>query len=178
MKTPNLLIDPGTGFPRWHAASNRLGPKEDFALEAGSRLLDGRLDLDELKDQIIQAGNDELVRRGFAGHLRTLNDVKEHIGKSGKDWFFELQRVCQQESLLQKLVEQQGRGLTALARQAGPVQAQRRKGFASNDAITQIRDLIEVLDKVRSAIRDEQLPSQSVLAMCSDDIVKYRALLR
>lgn len=174
---PNLLINPETGAPRWNAASEQLGPKEDFAFEAASRLLDGSLTLDDLKDQIIKAANYEMVRRGEIGKLLTLNDVKQHVGKSGKDWYFELQRVSQHNELLQILMNQEGRGLTALARKAGPIQAQRRKGYADRSVIAEIRDLIDVLEELKSGVRDGVIRSQSISSMCSEDAAKYRALL-
>jgi hypothetical protein len=173
----NLLIDPVTGCPRWDASSQSATPKEDFALETARRLQSGAMSLETLKDQIIAAGNLEWATKGGKGELKTLNDVKDKIGKSGKDWFFEIQRVADHPELLQELIDQEGRGLTALSRRAGPIQAQRRKGHSDPCSTTLIRDLISVLEKTRQAILDQKVLSQPILSQCAADLAKYRAFL-
>jgi hypothetical protein len=173
----NLLIDPENGVPRWDSGARKLGPKEDFALEAACRLQAGTLSLDELKEQIIAAANDEWASRGKKSKLRTLNDVKKWIGKSGKDWFFELQRVFMNDELLNQLIDQEGRGLTALARLAGPIQSQRRKGYANEVNTSAIKDLIELLEEARRKIDTRQITDASIASACSNDLIKYRILL-
>jgi len=172
----NLLIDPSTGAPRWDAAETRKQPKEEFAFEAARRLQRGELSLDDLKDQIIAAANEEWKRRGNRSRLHTLNDVKDSIGKSGKDWFFEIQRVSQHSALLERLVSQGGRGLTALSREAGPIQAQRRKGFSDESSV--IKELISTLEIARRDLANLSVDQDKFIRECRKDVAKYRSLLR
>ena len=172
----NLLIDPATGSPRWDAAEQKLAPKESFAFEAARRLQAGSMSLEELKKQIIAAANHEWHKRGNKGLLETLNDVKARIGKSGKDWFFEIQRVCEKPELLQKLIDQKGRGLTALSRVAGPVQAQRRKGYSDKGSTAIMKDLIDVLEQARRRIAAREIPGELFLSACAEDLARYRKL--
>ena len=174
----NLLIDPITGSPRWDASAQSASEKVSFAFETARRLQSGAMSLEQLKDQIIAAGNLEWTRKGGIGNLKTLNDVKDKVGKSGKDWFFEIQRVADQPELLQALIDQEGRGLSALSRRAGPIQAQRRKGHSNPGNATQISDLISVLEMARRAILDQEIDSQPVLSECATDLRKYRSLLK
>lgn len=174
----NLLIDVATGDPRWNISSQKLGPKEDFALEAALRLQARKLTLDQLKSQIIAAANIEWARRGNTAALETLNEVKEKIGKSGKDWFFEIKRVHAQPEILQELIDQQGRGLTALARRAGPIQAQQRKGFRNAGNPTVILDLIKVLEDLRRAVGTSSPAAEQALIVCKSDIAKYETLIK
>lgn len=174
----NLLIEPLTGIPRWDASAQSASAKESFAFETARRLQLGAISLEQLKDQIIAAGNLEWTRKGGIGDLRTLNDVKDKVGKSGKDWFFEIQRVADQPELLQALIDQEGRGLSALSRRAGPIQAQRRKGHSNPGTATQVSDLISVLEVARRAILDQKIASQPILFECATDLRKYRALLK
>ncbi len=173
----NMLVDPETGAPRWDAASRKLGPKEDFAFEAALRLQSGKTTLDCLKADIIEAANIEWSKRGKKGRLHTLNNVKEAIGKSGKDWFFEIQRVAQSESLLQELIDQEGRGLSSLSRRAGPIQAQSRKGFGNPRTATSVKDLSELLDEIRRAIVSREISFEPFLREIAKDLAKYRQLL-
>ena len=173
----NLLIDPTTGEPRWNAAETRHGPKEDFALEAAKLLSAGTMTLERLRQDIIKAANFEWRSQGKSGSLFTLNDVEAFIGKSAKGWFFEMQRVAARPGFLDQLIEQEGRGLTALARKAGPVQAQRRKGFAGKGPDILIKELIEILTVARrTAVANPQL-SKSLRQECAADLAKYRNLL-
>ena len=172
----NLLIDPATGAPRWDAAEMRTQPKEEFALEAARRLLSGKTSLEDLKDQIIDAANVEWRRRGNRSRLNTLNDVKDNIGKSGKDWFFEIQRVSQAPLLLERLVAQEGRGLTALSREAGPIQAQRCKGFSGKGSI--IKELVATLEIARRSLSDPRVDHDELIRECQKDLKKYRGLVR
>lgn len=174
----NLLIDVATGDPRWNISSQKLGPKEDFAFEAALRLQAGKLTLDQLKSQIIAAANIEWARRGNKIALKTLNEVKEKIGKSGKDWFFEIKRVHARPELLQELIDQQGRGLTALARRAGPIQAQNRKGFRNAGNPTVVLDLIKILEELRRAVGTSSIAAETVLMECKSDLEKYENLLK
>ena len=173
----NLLIEPLTGIPRWDAFAQSASAKESFAFETARRLQSGAISLEQLKDQIIAAGNLEWTRKGGIGDLKTLNDVKDKVGKSGKDWFFEIQRVADQPELLQALIDQEGWGLSALSRRAGPIQAQRRKGHSNPGNATQVSDLISVLEIARRAILDQKIDSQAILSECATDLKKYRALL-
>lgn len=164
----NLLIDPSTGAPRWDAAEMRTHPKEEFALEAARRFLRGEMSLEALKEQIIAAANFEWECRGNRSQLHTLNDVKDHIGKSGKDWFFEFQRVSQYPALLERLVVQEGRGLTALSREAGPIQAQRRKGFSDDCSV--IKELVSTLEIARKAIANSREDHEQFICECRKDL--------
>lgn len=170
------MIDPSTGTPRWEAAEMRTHPKEEFALEAARRFLQGKLSLEDLKDQIIAAANEEWERRGNRSQLHTLNDVKDRIGKSAKDWFFEFQRVSQHLALLERLVAQEGRGLTALSREAGPIQAQRAKGFSDDSSV--IKELVSTLEIARRALANSDIDHAELIRECRKDLAKYRSLLR
>lgn len=174
----NLLIDPISGAPRWDAAQQRLEPKEDFAFEAANRLLDGSLTLDELKQQILEAANKDWSAKGNSGRLHTLNDVKENIGKSAKDWFFELQRVAQDRNLLQELADCDGKGLTRLSRKAGPIQQQRRKGFADEGPDNLLKELISSLEQLRSDVLPiHEDAGRELSAILQTDTLKYREIL-
>lgn len=173
----NLCIDSATGLPRWNFSDQKLGPKEAFAFEAARRLKAHKLTLEQLKMQIIAAANMEWASRGNIGELATLNDVKAKIGKSGKDWFFEIQRVAARPDLLEILIEQEGRGLTALSRLAGPTQAQRRKRYAAPNNTIVIRELVEVLEHLRRALENSNQLAADVLVTCDTDLSKYQKIL-
>ena len=174
----NLLIDPTTGEPRWNAAEIKLGPKEDFSLEASKRLSAGTMTLEGLRSEIIGAANLEWTSKGKPGSLYTLNDVEAFIGKSAKRWFFEMQRVAARPEFLDQLIELEGRGLTALARKAGPVQAQRRKGFADKGPDNLIKELIEILTTARRAALANPPLGKFLRQECAADLAKYRSLLK
>jgi len=173
----NLLIDPTTGFPRWEASAQTRGPKEAFALGSALRLKSGELSLDKLKDQIIDAANMVWCKQGQNERLDTLNDVKARIGKSAKDWYFEIQRVFEKPELLQMLIDNEGRGLTAISRRAGPIQAQRKKGFSHQRPILAIDELIMTLCEARLHIKDRDVYDDQFASECKKDLAKYRILL-
>lgn len=173
----NLLIDKETGEPRWNATSLRNGPKEDFAFEAAKRLASGKLTLELLRNQIIEAANIEWSRQGRTGSLENLNEVAEFLGKSGKSWFFEMQRVASHPDLIALLIAQEGRGLTALARKAGPIQAQRRKGFSDLGPDNILKDLIDTLSTARRISATNKALANKLQEVCASDLLKYRRLL-
>ncbi|NII58326.1 hypothetical protein [Sphingomonas aerolata] len=173
----NLLIDPTTGFPRWEASAQTKGPKEEFALGSALRLKSGELSLEKLKNQIIDAANLVWCKQGKSERLNTLNDVKANLGKSAKDWYFEIQRVFERPELLQLLIDNEGRGLTAISRRAGPIQAQRKKGFSHQRPILAIEELIMFLREVQLHIEDGEVCEAQLTLECKKDLAKYKILL-
>lgn len=174
----SVVIDSETRDPRWSTAQAKRAPKEDFALQAAKKLRAGRMTFDELKEKIIEAANAEWKRKGGRSTLGSLKQVERHVSASAKGWFFELQRVFQAPHLIDQLIAQEGRGLTALSRKAGPFQAQRRKGFADAGPDVLIRDLTDVLAIARRKAKLNPNLSDALILQCAEDLKKYRALLK
>jgi hypothetical protein len=145
----NLALD-DEGQPRWESSMQLRGPKADFAFEAAQLMQAGRLTLDDLKEQIIEAANLSFKSRGGLADLETLNDVKRMLGGSAKDWFFEFQRVAAHPEGLTEIIDNEGSNLTALARRYGPIQAQRRKGFANDGPDLALKELAETILLIRT----------------------------
>lgn len=173
-----LAVD-GDGNPRWEATRQYSGPKEDFAYEAALRIADGKLTLDGLKDHIVSVANSAFLAKGGTKKLRTLNDVKAALGGSAKDWFHELKRVIENPGGLEEIIAQKGKGLTALSRKYGAVQAQRRKGFSRSAPSHSIKDLVSILSRLAKSI-DSFENSEVVAATLKKiaaDSQEYRQIL-
>ena len=173
-----LAVDEN-GNPRWEAARQCNGPKEDFAFEAALRIFDGKLTLDELKDHIVSVANSTFQARGGSKRLKTLNDVRAALGGSAKDWFHELKRVAEKSGGLEEIIAQKGQGLTALSRKYGAVQAQRRKGFSKPAPSHSIKDLMSILSRLANAIDnvDSAEVISSTLEKVAADSREYRQIL-
>ncbi len=149
----NLALDE-EGQPRWESAMQLRGPKADFAFEAAQLMQAGKLTLEGLKEQIVEAANVTFRSRGGFGDLGTLNDVKKMLGGSAKDWYFEFQRVAANPEGLAEIIANEGSQLTALARRYGPIQAQRSKGFAYAGPEIALKELAEAVLKIRQQTKN------------------------
>lgn len=167
------------GTPRWEAARQRNGPKEDFAFEAALRIADGKLTLNQLKAHIISVANATFKSNGGSKTLITLNDVKEALGGSAKDWFNELKRVADHPDGIDEIIERKGKNLTALSRRYGPVQAQRRKAFSKSVPSHSMKDLIDTISRISAEIDrlDDLKLVSTVVEKAGNDLREYRRLL-
>lgn len=173
-----LAVDEN-GTPRWDSARQRSGPKEDFAYEAALRISNGQLTLNQLKDHIISVANTTFQSNGGSKDLTTLNDVKDTLGGSAKDWFHELKRVVEHPQGLEEIIERKGKNLTALSRKYGPIQAQRRKGFSRALPSHAIKNLIEILSRISTQIdySHDRERTSAITRKSQNDIKVYRQWL-